>query len=790
MLKKTIFFLSICLTSIFNAQTTNMIIGKVIEFETKEPMQFVNVILFNQTDSSQIAGCVTDVDGNFQLGEVTKGKYYIKTSFIGYEDSETNMFLHNGKTDIGLISIKNSPVILNQVNITGERSVLLSTLDKRVYTVGKDVMSESGSVSDILQHIPSLTVDIDGTISLRGTSNITFLLNGRPSALLRRSATTALQQIPANTIERIEIITNPSAKYKPDGTGGIINIIPKTDSENGLNGQVHANIGNEKRFNTGINVNYGGEAFSTFAGYTLRHSGRTLVRSDERTTKNPNDGQILDIYNSKGESVSNPWAHIVNAGINYDINNSDQIEISGNYFLQNTKQDYYSDISIVDKQFQPLSALSLERTNKEYESEGEGSALLEHKFDEEGDHNLTLEINYSAVDEKEDQIYKEIYSFPDKTINLDYNIIKKTENQIEIKSEYVLPINDESEFQAGYVGELRSSDIYYNRNLNPNRFLFDQDVHALYAIYNKSIENFSFQFGLRGEQAGINSHLVEPNDTVIDNSYFRLYPTIHLAYELAENQNVKLSYSKRINRPDADELNPFLEYSDPYNAEMGNPNLKPEQIYSLELTYLYIGESITFTPTLYYRYKYDAFTQTQISIPGNIILSTVENLADQKSAGLEVILSGKVFDWWELDLSSDFFYNQIDASNLGYGNKKDVISTTAKLNSFYKITPSTFFQLNFFYHSPRITPQGTREQRFYLNAGMKQQFFDKRIDLTLTVSDLFGLYKSRWHIDTPELLQLTNRNRKEPVFYFGINWRFGSDGKKDTGKLDLDGEVL
>jgi outer membrane receptor protein involved in Fe transport len=789
---KLITLLSIVLFS-FNPiiAQSGTISGKVVDNETDEPMPFANVLLFHLPDSSQISGSVTGKNGNFIFNNISMGKYFIKVNFLGYEDFQSESFFHKNKTEIGIIKITPSSILLDEVNVSGEESSLISKLDKRVYNVGKDIQSQSGSISEILQNIPSVSVDVNGNVSLRGTSNITFLINGRPSALLRRNASMALQQIPANSIERIEVITNPSAKYKPDGIGGVINIIRKKNSEtnSGVSGQVNASAGNEQRIKAGINLNYANTNVSSFLNYSIKHSAGSVLFSDNRISKDSATGNIKSIYNESGNSQSKPWAHIASGGITYDINDNNNLEISGDYFYAKTKHSGISNINITDGNKNPINSLTSHSTNDEYESEGEASAVYEHSFDKEGEHTISLEATFTAYDEQENLAFIENQSFPLITSSSKNMLTQKSGNQTEVKSEYVLPINDEQEFNAGYVGEFYSDDIRYSKELIKNRFILNQAIHALYGIYKQSVGDFSFQFGLRGEAALLNSHLVTPNDSLINNNYYKLYPTIHLGYKIAENQNIKLSYSKRINRPDADELNPYPEFIDPRNAEGGNPNLKPEQIHSLELTYQLSTELFTFTPSLYYRYKYNAFTQISKPIGNDVILYTIENLANKKSGGLELIFSGGVSGWLDLDLSGNLFYDQIDASNIGYSNKKDIIAASAKLNSFINLSESTFLQLNFYYYSPSITPQGKIKNRYYMNIGIKQQIFNKKVDLILTASDVFHTYKSRWNVDTKTLIQSTSIYRKEPVYYLGINWRFGNNEKKES-KLNFEGEGL
>jgi outer membrane receptor protein involved in Fe transport len=771
-------------------QAQTNILAIVVEAETQEPMQYVNVVLLNAQDSTMVDGMVTDDDGEFDFENISSGEYYIKISFIGFEPVELSVSAPPGETDLGLVPITKSSILLDEIEVTGEKSTLVSTLDKKIYNVGKDIISESGSVSDILQNIPSVSVDVNGKVTLRGTSNITFLVNGRPSALLRRNAPVALQQISASTIDRIEVITNPSAKYNPEGTGGIINIIQRKDSEQGVNGQIIGNIGNEKRYNATLILNYGNEDFNSYGSYSLRHSSGTNEFTDDRTNKEPATGNIKNFYNEKGSTEIDPLGHIFDAGITYQFDEQNSIEIAGTYLLQNTMIKGTSNLNIIDDQNQPLTRYRSENNNDELESEGEGGAAYEHIFGENEDHSLVIEAAYASYSERENLTFDEFFTLP----NVDYSsqsiFIKKSGNQTELVSEYALPIDKDSEFEAGYLGEFVSDDIFYINNQDRNRFLFDQDIHALYSIYGRDIEDFNFQVGLRAEQVLINSHLIEPTDSLIENDYFKLYPSIHFAYDFTDNENIMLSYSKRVNRPEADHLNPAVELIDPRNGEAGNANLKPEQIHSVELTYQSIGESFTFTPSLYYRFKYDAFTAISKPFGDSLVVSTIENLSNQQSAGLELIFSGKIFKWWDFDLSGNIFYDEIDATDLGFSTNKSDISGMAQLYSLFKITGSTFLQLNLFYNSPILTPQGQREHIFYLNAGLKQTLFNNQLALTFTVSDIFSTYKERLSINSSELIQSTNLYRKDPALYLGASWRFGESFQSDKSDLEFEAEGL
>jgi outer membrane receptor protein involved in Fe transport len=772
------------------AQTKYNITGTVIDVETHEPLQYANVVLLNSIDSSLIYGAVTDADGNFRLEGSKFGKYFVKASFIGFEKVETPEFDLSGNIYVGKLGIKNLSILLDEVNITGEKSNLVSALDKKVYNVGKDLISESGSVSDILQSIPSVSVDVNGNVTVRGTSKINFLINGKSSARLRRNAPITLQQIPAYTIERIEVITNPSAKYSPDGTGGIINLIQRSDTETGLNGQIIGNIGNEKRYNGSLLLNYGETNLSTLLSYSLRHPSGTNIFSDERLEKDLSSGQRISFYKETGSSLTQPLAHVLDAGVVYQYDNENIFEFSGNYFSQSSFHEGGSEINLLDNQNQYVYKLQSKSTNDEYEKEGEGGISYEHLFDGNEDHSLAIEFAYSGYDEREDQTFSESNIFPLYQNSTKKIYVNKTGNQSEIISEYALPINDESDLEAGYLGEFIHDNIYFNSENGANRFIFDQYLHSLYTIYTRDINIFNVEFGLRVEQTIVESHLVKPSDSLIRNNYLSLYPSFGISYELDQTQNFNFSYSKRINRPEADQLNPFPEFIDPRNAEGGNPNLKPEQIHSFEFSYQKIDNKFTYTPTLFYRYKYNAFAPVANLYGDSIIIITTENLSNQQSAGIESIVSGKLFVWWNFDLSASLFYNEINGTNPGYSNNRSTISGLVEMFSLFKLTKKTSLQLNLSYNSSVLTPQGRKEPIFYANVGYKQLLFSDQLSITFAISDMFDTYKESWKLETPELNQSTKLYRMEPVFYLGFSWRFGDSYQGDEKQLEFEGEGL
>ncbi len=762
--------------------------GFVFEKESGESLAGASVTLYHLGDSSMVAGTVADTAGMFEIKPVPQGTYLLEISFIGFNTKIINVTITNEPGNLGAFYLEPSEILLGEVIVTAPRSALVNQLDKKVYNVEEDILAESGSVSEILQNIPSLSVDIDGNITLRNTGNITFFVNGRPSAMLRRNPASVLEQMPANSIERIEIITNPSARYRPDGIGGIINIVMKKETREGINGQVTVNAGTEKRYNGHVTLNYATERLKLFGNYGLRHSAGTRLYTDDRTYRDPDDASVTNIYNESGSSTSDALSHNLFGGVSYKMNDYNSIELSGTYYLQNSFHRRTSEISVADSVNNPENKFTDIQTNDEFEEEGEVSLIYEHIFNNNEDHTLSIEAAYSRFDEREDLKFRQEYTFPDNHSEYSGNLVKKSGNQQEILMDYALPLGEEGEFESGYAGEFVLEDIRYTGEASTSRFLLNMQIHALYALIGMPLEDFSFKAGLRAEQTYIDSHLRIPIDSLIPNRYFKLFPTLHLGYALNDNNELSLSYSKRINRPDADELNPYPEYSDPRNAESGNPALKPEQIHSLELGYQLRHRTGNLTGTLYYRYRYDAFTTIYSNIADSVVLRSIANLNTQDAFGFELVVSGNILKNWKFDLTGNLFYTTIDASGLGFSKDKSTVSGNVKAYSLVSFGEKTFIQVNGFYYFPTITPQGKRDHYFYLNAGIKQQIFSNRASLTLTVSDIFQTYRIRNVISSNELDRITTSRRRLPVVYLGFTWRFNNYGEPQ--KLEYEEEGL
>lgn len=771
--------------------------GVITEKSTGEPMEFVDVVLYEQESEDFLDGVTTNAKGEFRFTDISPGKYYVKANFMGYEPQRSRVFSINSATpevNLKKIPIEISVSLLDEVEVTATKSTYNLGLDRRAYNVETDVIAQTSSVTEILQNLPSVTVDVNGQVSLRGTSNITFLINGRPSALLRAGGAAALQQIPASSIERIEVITNPSAKYRPDGIGGIINIVLKDANKQGLNGSVQANVGNLDRYNANILLNYGKEDVNFFGSYGIRHANTPQDITDERVERE--EGVPVNSFTSVSDVTFGELSHLATAGVTFPLGEGGRVEIGGEYFYLNNDNNSFTKWDVTEEGIP--AAFDIDRQYNGYEQEYDVGIAYEREFENE-DHSLAVEFNLSGYDESEDNLYLENYKLPFTGSAQSRNLIEKGGPVMEFVVEYARPIGRESELELGYLGEITRDDInILGENLENGwkvdplktyRFKFDQNVQAGYGLFTHTIESFYFSAGVRAEQTWITSNLVSDSEK-IPNNYFNIFPTLALGYELGDNEEVLLSYSKRINRADPDEQNPFPEYDDPRTRDKGNPKLLPEQVHSVELGYRLQTEKFTFMPTLYYRYLYDGFTEFRQIIADTILETTFTNFANQSLAGAELIFRGNVSKVLDLNFSANGYYTKLDGSDLGLSDNLSQFTWDAKLAANLNITKTTYGQLNAQYVSSRLTPQGEFQPLILLNLGLRQDIFNRNASIIFTVSDVFASVEFESLIDNQDLYWNTTYGRNNQIFYLGFSYRFGESyankRKRKPEKLDFE----
>ena len=764
--------------------------GYIIEKTSNNPLEFANVVIKNKSDSTYILGTVADKDGKFEFDELPFGEYQIVYSFIGFDETKSVVIVLDPKQshiDVGKLYISESFTSVNEVQVVSQKSTYVNSIDRKTFNVGQDLMSKAGSVSDLMQNIPSVQVDVDGNVSLRGSENVTILINGKSSAMMNLNRAAALQQLPANSIDKIEIITNPSAKYKPDGTSGIINIVLKKDKGLGLNGNLTANVGNDNRRNFNVMANYNPGKLNIFGSFGMRQDDRTRIGT--MSTKTYKALQLANSSTTNTIGHARPLYNLANAGIDYKLNDHNKVGVSANYNYRFQRQNDVSTYTLQDNRGNTIEDYDRVRYLPEAESDLEITSTYQHLFDKDG-HELNVSYIFSRSLEKEDNYYNNNYRTPFPIVSYDDMFYHHVNKGSELSVEYTLPISGNSKFESGYLLEYFNNDLDLFRDtldlatnnwnkdfLRSNRFIRSEYTHVLYATIGKEIGKFGILAGLRGEQTNTRANLVTL-DSIIPKQYTRLYPTLHLSYKLTGKQELQLNYSHRIRRPEDEELNPFPEYQDLKNLRVGNPNLKPEDIHSLELGYQLKENTTTFISTFYYRYNYNGITSITRSIGNGVLQSTLENLAQNQSSGLEMILSGSLGKIATVNLSTNTFYNTIDASSLGYSKNKSIISMTANASMGFNLTKSTVWQLTSNYSSESLTPQGRRLPSFVVNSGLKQELFKNKAGLILTISDIFNTLRSNNILDTPDIYRHEIRRRTARTVYFGFMYSFGNSTKK------------
>lgn len=764
--------------------------GIIIDEDTKNPLEYVSVALLRKNDSTVVNGMLTNSSGVFALEGLPFGIYMLKYSYVGYKNGfidSISVTPRKPTANLEKLVIKLTSKNIDAVVVKGDKSIFENKIDRKVFNVDKAIVSQSGSASDVLQQVPSVTVDVEGNVSLRGSENVTILVNGKPSLLTENNKAAILQQIPANTIDKIEVITNPSAKFDPDGTSGIINIVLKQGISQGLNGSSNINIGNNNKYNGSVNINYFPGKFSISASYSYRYEPRWFKGFGNREIIK-NDTSRFTTENSTENHT--PVSHMGRLGFDYYFNSNLSAGINGSIQARSHKSNEM--VNYVFKNYlKNMTDSTFRSTNGNEDELGKEAAFyILKKFDQPG-REWRTDITYDGDNEKESNYYKENsyinpFQFPleENYTNNNFN------NTYTFQSDLTWPINTKSKIEAGYKGIFRktednlnalkkdTSQQWINEDAISNDFTYEENIHAIYSTYSQEFGKFSIMGGFRLEQAYTKPYL---SDSIKKSkNYFSYFPTMHLVEKFNDNNELSLSYSRRINRPRLHDLNPFADYSDPRNLRVGNLLLKPEYVNSLELGYTKKIENITLQPTVFYRITEDGFTRFSRVLDSITNITSITNLSSNKSIGFEMLINYQIFKFWNINLSGTAFQNQIDASNLDSSYIRKKFNWGGKLMSSTFLPFGIAFQFSAFYRSPFITPQGISKPFYSANIGLKKDLLKSKATFTITVSDIFNTQRFAYSMKSNDLIANMSRKRESQIAYLGFSYRFGKT--QDSGK--------
>jgi outer membrane receptor for ferrienterochelin and colicin len=789
--------LSLFITTAIFAQTGS-ISGKVVQKSDGAPMSYVMVTLLKDStaadqgktaDASKIVtGAMTDTLGNFSIQNINNGKYLLQFSFVGLSDYYMNVDI-NGSTTIPTVTLDDTNLNIGEAVVVADRPTFTQKLDKKVYDIGNDVMATTGSISDLLRNVPTLDVSLDGTISLRGNSNVMILVDGRPSAMMNsKNRGEILQQLSAGQIERIEVITNPSAEYKPDGVSGIINIVQKKNVKPGFNGSLNANVGSNGRYGAGTTLSYHRGKFNIIGGLSYRKDRYDRVTDDKRTYSSSN---VHEITNGEGH----PKTLQTNLGMSIDLTPQDKIEASGSYGFRRFHRS--EDIQSVRLDSLGSEASRYSRTRQAHSTEDHWDAAFHYTHEYGKANSFQADYNYSSENESEENYYHTVTTTPDSTMDAmdrqhvyGFQGVHSAKLSLEQHFGDALTLNSGYELEAlkaknsfhlyDYIG----NDYVYNTSSSSD-FMHKRLINSLYSTLKAELGSWELLGGLRGEYVSQHSHLYTL-DSLMSQHYFSIYPSFHAAWNYTEKQSIMFSYSLRVNRPEGDEMNPFPEYLNPLSLRSGNPDLKPEKIHSLELGWQWHDVSGTnFLATLYERHIMNEITDVSYYLDNGVLLTRPENTNATDEAGLEVVWSQPVGKWLNFNWNVNGFYNKINLSEITPGSNKDAFEWSTMLNANLTPIKHLTVQLNSRYRSGSLLPQGHSDPDFIMNMGAKYDIPSINLTFICSVTDVFDTYKRSYTLDTPELKQKVEMRRNPRIIYLGAVWNFGI-GQKKASEIKYD----
>lgn len=741
------------------AQQKGKLRGTVLESGKASPLPFATVGVYTQKDSL-VGGGIADEKGNFEV-DLPLGTFYALVEFMGFEALKSSVFMLSPKqntVNLGAISLQSSTADLDEVLVQGEKTLMELSLDKRIFNVGKDLANAGGNASDILMNLPSVAVDPEGNVSLRGSANVRILIDGKPSGLVSFKGSSGLRQLPANLVERVEVITNPSARYEAEGMAGVINIILKKDEKQGFNGSGELIIGSPLNLGFTVNLNYRKNRINWFVNYGLAQRN-SPGRGELYQEVYQEDGSTL-LLQQRSTSNVNSLNNSLRAGLDYYF--SEQSILTASYVWRRSDAHRITDIRYEDYRSTLDNYLGYAlRRQDETEDEPNKEAILNFKkrFDQKGK-ELNASFTYLNYWERSNQLFTQ-NSYTTTGQNLPKGDLTQTslndeyENQYLLQVDYTQPFATKGKIETGIrtsfremendyiVQEKRESGNFETIDGLDNVFLYDENILAVYGIAANEWAKWSYQAGLRAEYTDIETRLVETRESN-PRSYTNLFPSGHLNYKANEKNAFQLSYSRRIRRPVYNDLSPYVTFSDQRNFFSGNPNLNPEFTDSYELGHILYREKSTLFSTVYYRSTQDKIQRIRTVGENGFSVTAPYNLVGEESYGLEFSGDYAAKSWWKLDFNANFFYAKVDGSNLNQNFQATTTSMLFRQTSRFTLDKGWDLQIRGNYEARRKTAQGVQKGIFFLDLSASKKILAQRGTLIFTLSDVLNSRINRY----------------------------------------------
>ena len=778
------------------AQTPPVIEPKIkgnITDKKDVPIPFANVALYNSLDSTYLNGSTTDEKGKFEI-KTTSGNYYLKISFLSFETKTIpGIKVLNKEVILGKIVLAETSELIDEVVIKGQKSQLQLNLDKKVFNVGSDITSLGGSAADVLNNVPSVAVEMDGTVTLRGSQNVRILVDGKPSGLVGLKSTDALRKLQGDIIDKIEVITNPSARYDAAGEVGIINLVLKKNKNKGLNGVFTANAGYPMFLGGSYSINYRKNNLNFFSNYGVSYRSEPGKGS---TYQRYVGADTSFIFNEKMTNTRSGLSNNFIFGMDYFF--SEKSILTGSFMYENSRDKNeekieYTDYDINNKFLQSSNRNQIEKAN---ENNFEAALSYKKKFDKE-DQEFTMDFKWMQTTEPENSDIKQYNASGINNLN---ERSGNTENEYNylLQADYIHPFLEEGKFETGLKSNLRivDSEYYLDRQDNSlnwitfpayaNNLHYTEKIHAGYLMSSYEFDPVSIQAGLRGEYSDITTKLIKTNE-INHRSYLDLFPSASFSYKLTDMNTLQLSYSRRLNRPNFRDLMPYDGFADSRILNQGNPDLNPEYTNSYELGYLLDSEKLNFLTTVYHRHRTGVIQRFSSVDSVGITHVVPYNLSVQNALGFEMNFTYEPVR--DLRFNSNFnFYKAITKGNY---NQKDFTSETYSWTNrsslAFKLSEYDF-QSTLNYRAPRITPQGKDLASWYVDFGITRDVFKGNGTLALNVRDVFNSRKRSSVVDSEGLYSRSENQFHSRQIQLTLTFRLNKEANGKDDKDDRDEE--
>jgi hypothetical protein len=792
-----------------NNSNSITISGKVVDTRTNQPLEYATVII-NNTETEKVSGGITDINGEFSI-EMPKATYQISVAFISFESAKFPKEKITSNKYLGIIKLAEATNGLNEIVIVAEKTTVDIRLDKKIFNIGKDLSTRGGNASDVLGNVPSVQVDVEGNVSLRGNENVTILIDGRPSALVGMNGADALRQIPAEAIEKVEVITSPSARYDAEGTAGILNIILRKNKLVGFNGSLQLDLGIPERIGTAFNANWRTEKWNFFTNTGFRYNatpGNAFSDSDFLSSTAQN-ARVLE--SRKFGRLSRSLFTSFGAEYYLTPNSS----VIGNIVFNRGNDD---DVNTNDiKRFNSEGVIN-EATFRT-ESEGEDENRIQYTLDyvnnfSQNGRKLSISSQYSTEAENVLNNITEVDTSLNLLNDLEQVIEDQDENSGLFQVDYVHPVGEDIQYEAGYRGNYRDifnsfflaerQDFENNGPLVPdaglnNSFNYEEFVNAAYFQYGQKFNKISLLAGVRYEYTSI--EITQQTATTKDNrSYGNLFPTVNLGFEFEDGENITLGYNRRIRRPRGRSLNPFPSRSSESNIYSGNVALNPVITDALDLGYLKRWDKFTLSSSLYYNISTDNWERIQedtgmLTDNGDPITRRFPiNLSTEERVGLELTLNYRPIKAW--NINSDFnLYNVTSAgdytnltTNVTQNFDFENTSFFIRLNQKISLPGKTDLQINTNYRGPSQNAQTKSKGVFSMNLAASKDLFDESASLSLNFSDVFNSRISQRTTILPNFLeQYSEFQWRDPQIRISFVYRFNQKKERERKGSGTDG---